>query len=145
MNHSTHHPLRKRLVEQLVFLDENRFELQDMYAATVPPLDRDQQFFTKYAATVERFLSTFDPLEHASPTHVLIGSQVSIFYEEDFMTDDFTICLPEQSDPDKGYISFMSPVGRQLLLREKDEKVVLLTPNGAIHAVVKSIGFNYSL
>nr|WP_259345542.1 GreA/GreB family elongation factor [Priestia aryabhattai] len=28
-------------------------------------------------------------------------------------TEQFTICFPGQSDPDKGNISFLSPVGRQ--------------------------------
>jgi len=72
---------------------------------------------------------------------VFIGSQVSVVFEEDNFEDQFTIGFPEQSDPDRGYISVLSPLGRQLLLRSIDEVVPVSTPNGETRVVIRRIDF----
>ncbi|UYP10979.1 GreA/GreB family elongation factor [Priestia megaterium] len=68
-------------------------------------------------------------------------SQVSLMYLDNKETEQFTICFPGQSDPDKGNISFLSPVGRQLLLRSAGEKLVLTTPGGNTEVIIKEIKF----
>ncbi|WP_430131118.1 GreA/GreB family elongation factor [Priestia aryabhattai] len=68
-------------------------------------------------------------------------SQVSLMYLDNKETEQFTICFPDQSDPDKGNISFSSPVGSQLLLRSAGEKLVLTTSGGNIEVIIKEIKF----
>jgi transcription elongation factor GreA len=75
----------------------------------------------------------------------LIGTKVTVWYEEDNESEDYVICYPEQSDPDRGYISFLSPVGRQLLLKNNGEKLSLKIPTGELIVTIKEISFTGQL
>jgi len=66
---------------------------------------------------------------------------VTVLYDEDDETEDFVICLPDQSDPDRGFISFLSPVGRQLLLRKLGEQLSLKIPTGDLQLTIKEISY----
>ena len=141
MSHSNRHPLHNSLVKQLTFIDEKRVELQDLYKANAPNPERNHPFFDVYVNEVEKFLVEFDQQANSSLPKVFIGSQVSVVFEEDNFEDQFTIGFPEQSDPDRGYISVLSPLGRQLLLRSIDEVVPVSTPNGETRVVIRRIDF----
>jgi transcription elongation factor GreA len=60
---------------------------------------------------------------------------------EENETEDYVICYPEQSNPDEGYISFLSPVGRQLLFKNIGEKISLHIPTGELMVTIKEISF----
>ncbi|CEH30778.1 hypothetical protein AM501_30105 [Aneurinibacillus migulanus] len=142
MNHSlSYYPLRKSLIKQLIFIEENMVELLDLYVASTPIHERDFSFFERYVSEVEKFLSNSEESTYPALAKVFIGSQVALLYEDDGYVDHFTICFPEKSDPTHGYISFLSPVGRQLLLHDLDEKVILSTPSGEISVSIKKIEF----
>jgi transcription elongation factor GreA len=141
MNHNVYHSLRESLVGQLVYLEENGASLVDSYFAS--DMNRYTRFFNQYTSCVQSFLSKMNDKSELSPSisQVFIGSQVSILYEEEQDMEQFTICFPDQVDPDKGYISFLSPVGSQLLLRFLGEKIVLVTPGGNTEVNIKEIIF----
>jgi transcription elongation factor GreA len=42
----------------------------------------------------------------------------------------YQLVLPEDADPDKGWISTASPIGRALLGKEEGDEVTVPTPNG---------------
>ncbi|MBN6185464.1 GreA/GreB family elongation factor [Aneurinibacillus sp. BA2021] len=141
MNHSlTYYPLRKSLIKQLIYIEENMTELLDLYVSSTMVHDRDFNFFKRYVAEVEAFLSD-DESTYPALSKVLIGSQVAVLFKEDNYVEHFTICFPEQSDPTRGYISFLSPVGRQLLLHALGEEMVLTTPGGETHVAITKIEF----
>jgi transcription elongation factor GreA len=72
---------------------------------------------------------------------VFIGTKVTVLYDEEDETEDYVICYPEQSDPDLGYISFLSPVGRQLLFKNLGDKVSIKIPTGELLVTIKEISF----
>ncbi len=142
MNHSDLHPLRRGLVKQLVFIDENHTELLNQYLSSISSREKNLKFFEQYVSEVEHVISRLGEQSSMNLDRVYIGSQVSVLYEEDQFMDEFTICFPEHSDPERGCISYLSPVGNQLLLRGRDERVVLFTPNGETSVIIKDIQFN---
>ncbi|AMA73984.1 MULTISPECIES: GreA/GreB family elongation factor [Aneurinibacillus] len=142
MNHS-YHPLQKRLVEQLAFIDEHRYTFLDTYfPSNLLERSKVDKFFDQYVQEVESFLSTFNAGPTSIMSRVFIGSKVLLFYEQGQETDSFTLCFPEKANPDSGYISFLSPVGWQLILRSTNEAFTLNTPNGKTDVVIQKIEFN---
>ncbi|MFT9846251.1 GreA/GreB family elongation factor [Aneurinibacillus sp. REN35] len=142
MNHSlTYYPLRKSLIKQLIYIEENTTELLDLYVSSTMVHDRDFNFFKRYVAEVEAFLSDDEKSTYPALSKVFIGCQVAVLFKEDNYIEHFTICFPEQSDPTRGYISFLSPVGRQLLLHALDEEMVLVTPGGETNITITKIEF----
>jgi transcription elongation factor GreA len=141
MNHSTYQS-REYFVRQLVYIDENIKELTELYFSSTPIQERLKHFFNLYVLEVEDLLKVNQKNTHISFfTKVLIGTKVTVWYEEDNETEDYVICYPEESDPDRGYISFLSPVGRQLLLKNNGEKLSLKIPTGELLVTIKEISY----
>ncbi len=42
----------------------------------------------------------------------------------------YRLVMPEDADPDKGWISTTSPIGRALMGKEEGDEVAVPTPNG---------------
>jgi transcription elongation factor GreA len=145
MNHSLMEP-HEFFVQQLVYLDENIKEFTNLYLSSTPVPERLKNFFSLYSLEVEDLIQekqrkgsiTFFP-------KVLIGTKVTVMYEEDHETEDYIICFPEYSDPDSGYISFVSPVGRQLLLKKLGETLSLKIPTGETVITIKDISYSGQL
>lgn len=141
MNHSTYQS-REYFVRQLVYIDENIKELTELYFSSTPIHERLKHFFNLYVLEVEDLLKVNQKNTHISFfPKVLIGTKVTVWYEEDNETEDYVICYPEESDPDRGYISFLSPVGRQLLLKNNGEKLSLKIPTGELLVTIKEISY----
>ena len=51
----------------------------------------------------------------------------------------YRLVTPEESDPQAGLISTMSPVGKSLLGKEEGDEVVVRTPAGARHFEIKRL------
>jgi len=66
--------------------------------------------------------------EHHSTDHVQIGSTVAV--ESPDGAETFTIVGSAEAKPTEGRISNESPVGRALLGKRKDEKVLVRVPAG---------------
>lgn len=141
MNLSYNHPLRRSLIKQLIFIDENRLDLVDMYLAATPIKDKDYNFFGRYILEVEKFLREFDYSFSQKLETVFIGSEVTLYYVEENQLDQYTICFPEQSNPDSKCISLFSPIGRQIILKGINESIRLTTPNGEANVIIKDIEF----
>ena len=66
---------------------------------------------------------------------------------EDVDTEEsrtFTILGPDEADPAKGSISFLSPVGQALLGKEEGDEVSVDIPRGRVTYEIVSITFNGS-
>lgn len=141
MNHSANQS-RDYFIQQLTYIDENIQELTHLYLSSTPIQDRLKHFFNLYVLEVEDLLKVNQKNNHISFfPKVYIGTKVTVLYEEDNETEDYVICYPEQSDPDRGYISFLSPVGRQLLFKNIGEKISLKIPTGELSVLLKEISF----
>jgi transcription elongation factor GreA len=139
MSHKVELTLKETLLNQLIFLEENVTEIIDSYFSS--NRNKYKEFLKTYSSEVQDFLSTFDDRSESFPTKVFIGTKVELKYEDEDETDDYTICMPEKSDPDKGFISFLSPVGSQLLLRSSGEIMNLITPGGEFKVSINAINF----
>lgn len=129
-------------LQQLAYIDENNKDLTNLYLSSTPIQERIKHFFNLYVLEVEEILSKNSKKGFISKfPKVLIGTKVTVLYDEDDETEDFVICLPDQSDPDRGFISFLSPVGRQLLLRKLGEQLSLNIPTGDLLLTIKEISF----
>jgi transcription elongation factor GreA len=141
MNHSPH-LTKNYYVQQLHYLDENIKELTNLYLSSTPVQERLKHFFNLYVLEVEELLKTNKRNEIISHfLKVFIGTKVTVLYDDEYETEDYVICYPEQSDPDLGYISFLSPVGRQLLFKNLGDKVSIKIPTGELLVTIKEISF----
>ncbi|GHI00931.1 GreA/GreB family elongation factor [Neobacillus kokaensis] len=137
MNHS-----KEFFTEQLAYIEENIKDLTNLYISSTPIQERLKHFFNRYILEVEGLLKqnrnhaviSFYPM-------VYIGTKVTVFYDDEEDTEDYCICFPDESDPDKGFISFLSPVGRQLLLKGLGDKMSLKIPTGELQVTVKEISY----
>ncbi|MEI7024746.1 GreA/GreB family elongation factor [Paenibacillus sp. y28] len=131
---------RTQLVNQLVYFDEEKMNFLDHYC---PGHTRDrlrnEQLLSVYTSTLEQLLADFTA--ERLNAMVLIGSQVRLHYVEDSFTELFTIVFPHQADPNKNMISFLSPIGHQLLLGRANESYPLLVPSGEITVRIEEIKY----
>ncbi|MCM3568920.1 GreA/GreB family elongation factor [Neobacillus mesonae] len=137
MNHS-----KEFFTNQLVFIEENIKDLTNLYVSSTPIQERLKHFFNLYVLEVEDLLKQNRKNLYISLfPKVYVGTKVTVLYDEEEDTEDYVICFPEQSEPDIGHISFLSPVGRQLLLKEIGEKISLTIPTGELHVTIKEISY----
>jgi transcription elongation factor GreA len=141
MNHSQ--PANKDyFTQQLVFIDENIKELTNLYISSTPLQERLKHFFSLYVLEVEEIIKSNRKTAYiTSLPKVFIGTKVTVLYDEDDETEDYVICFPEESEPDRGFISFLSPVGRQLLLKNIGESISLKVPTGELPVTIKEISY----
>lgn len=129
----TNHSLngaREQLVRQLVYFDEEKSGFMDLYypqhGTERSKLDST---LTRYTASLEKCLQQLNEADLHSIA--LIGSRVKIAYEDDGAEEAYTIVHPSKADPDRGKISFLSPVGERLLLGHKDGRYSINSPSGS--------------
>lgn len=144
MSHSPIDSLRRRLVDQLVLFDEQRVQFVDTYFSHLSSFDRQKeiQFLEQYISTVESVVGGLvEGHSHSSLPKVLIGCQISLLYASDDEVDSLTICLPDAVNPDLGRISFLSPIGRQTLMKSLNDTIHLETPMGSQEVMIREIKF----
>ncbi|WP_019119789.1 GreA/GreB family elongation factor [Brevibacillus massiliensis] len=132
------------LVKQLRYFDEQKSAFLDQHFPYSSEGLRERQkidrLLVRYVSEVERMVSASD--ETTLQSTVLIGSRVTIKYTNDNETETLTICFPDQTDPDAGHISFLSPFGMQLLLASKNERIQIDTPAGSLEVSIEEIEYS---
>jgi transcription elongation factor GreA len=131
---------RVQILNQLVYFDEDLTFFLDQYFP-----EHNQKRYTvektiqTYSTVLEEILKDLNP----STLHsvALIGSRVKLLYLDDNSTELFTIVVPSHADPDKNKISFLSPIGFQLLMARRNETYELVIPSGVVHVRVEDIEF----
>jgi transcription elongation factor GreA len=132
--------IKETFLKQLVFIEENFNELNNMYLYSTPIQERVKNFLSLYISELESYIKDGDwngPL-----SKVFIGTKVTVQFKDESETEDYFISLPDQSDPDANRISFLSPVGRQLLLKNVGDEISLVVPNGTVSLSIKRISFS---
>lgn len=136
--------LKEYLISQLSFFDDR---LQDLLNAYFPlpsqTRDRNNMEYTLncYTQKIEQLVQKINNKQPILPPYVLIGSRVTIQYMEDQESDSYTICFPDEVDPDRGNISFLSPIGHQLLMSALNETLTVFSPNGEYTILIQDIHF----
>lgn len=131
---------RAQLLNQLVYFDEEKMNFLDQYFPEHNSKRNSvEQMLTKYSGYLEHILS--DLTAEKLNSVALIGSQLEIRYLDDDMDDTFTIVFPNQADPNENKISFLSPLGFQLLMAKRNEIASLDVPSGQISIQIKEIKY----
>jgi transcription elongation factor GreA len=67
-------------------------------------------------------------LDRIPSDRAAFGSRLRIREEDrEFV---YELVMPEDSDPDRGFVSVASPIGRALVGKEEGDEVTVATPNG---------------
>lgn len=126
--------MREKLVSQLAFFDEQLTAFLDRYLPSGGDVRMERErrntkaFIERYIFKLEQLL-----LEQAGskkelcPEFAVIGTKVQVRYDDGYQ-ESYTLCFPEESNPDDNCISFVSPLGSQLLMAEKGSEVTIVTP-----------------
>ena len=75
---------------------------------------------------------------------VIFGATVEMENVDNGETKTYTILGPDEADPTKGSISFLSPVGQALLSREVGDEVSVESPRGRVTYEITGITFKGS-
>ena len=75
---------------------------------------------------------------------VIFGATVEMEDVDNGETKTYTILGPDEADPTKGSISFLSPVGQALLSREVGDEVSVEIPRGRVTYEITGITFKGS-
>ncbi|MGM1047214.1 transcription elongation factor GreA [Paenibacillus uliginis N3/975] len=141
--------IRETLVSQLTFFDEQLTLFLDRYlpAADDVRIVRERKntkaFIERYMFKVEQYLNNhIDGDDIPCPDFVFLGSTVTVQYDDSNHCESYALCLPEDSDPDNGCISIVSPLGSQLLMAAKDSQITIVTPGQITKVTVVDINCN---
>jgi len=131
---------RSQLIRQLIYFDEEKSGFLNQYFPEWGQKRSSfERFLSDYSAALERILADLTPENlHAA---VLIGSQLDLRYIDDGATETFAIVFPHMADPDRNRVSFLSPLGYQLMLAKAGDRSQLEVPSGEITVQVDRIQF----
>jgi transcription elongation factor GreA len=120
---------RTHLINQLIYFDDSYSLFFDTY---FPEQSRERSAMEKkirsYLQELEGLLKLDDEaLDQTLKSRTFVGSSVKIRYEDGY-DETFTVVYPTAIDPDKNRISFLSPIGRQLLMAKAGDSITLETP-----------------
>lgn len=83
-------------------------------------------------------------LDKLSGEKAIFGSTVEVEDVDTGERKEFTILGPDEADPAKGSISFLSPVGQALLGKEVGDEVTINIPRGKVTYEISDISFKGS-
>lgn len=98
-------------------------------------IDRRIRFLTKRLEDAV----VVDPSKVSHP-EVRFGATVTLV-DEDGGEKRYTLVGPDESAPEKGLLSFESPIGKALMKRKVGDVVVVKRPAGEVEFEIKEIGY----
>lgn len=139
---------REHLVKHLLWVEEEREHVLETYYFNEPERrDELRSFLVDYAQHIEDFVQdiNLDESLEASLPFSVIGSLVEV---EDVANDErisFHIISPfssnQEIDESENFASYLSPVGKALLLKEPGDQVIVETPSMIQEYRIKSFRF----
>jgi transcription elongation factor GreA len=131
---------RTQLINQLIYWDDEKSNFLNQY---FPEFNQKRQMVDKvlsvYASTIETIIPNLT--EEAINSIALIGSKLTVRYLDDQTSDYIIIVFPHRADPSKNMVSFLSPMGFQLLMAKVNETYQLSVPSGEISVRVEAIQY----
>ncbi|MEK3719421.1 GreA/GreB family elongation factor [Paenibacillus sp. FSL H8-0034] len=131
---------RLQLINQLVYFDEEKINFLNHY---FPENNHKRSAFERilsdYTSTLEKIVADLN--EDRLNSVALIGSRLELRYVNDDWIESFTIVFPQHADPNHNLISFLSPMGIQLLMSQINETYQLAIPSGVISVKVEGIKY----
>ncbi len=123
----------ENIVKHLVDLEDEKNKLMEEYFPE-PTMERNEfrKLLDKYITQVDRLLKNTGVSENVDNhfPFVIIGSEVEV---QDYETNDvfeFKIVPPFQGSAGNNDVSYLSPIGKSLLLKKVGDKAVVNAPGG---------------
>jgi transcription elongation factor GreA len=145
-------PVFEWLIEQLVFIEENADELADFYYLDLPEEQKKiKQFFAEYSRKIESELERVDIVGAAGQfgsagqlnefPFIIIGSRVRLASpgNNDGMTLKVIHPVQKSTNGRGGEVTYLSALGKELLLKEVGSEVAVSLPEGAGQYRVESV------
>ncbi|GIP37836.1 hypothetical protein J31TS4_11160 [Paenibacillus sp. J31TS4] len=132
---------RAQLSQQLAYFEADKTDFMDRYYPS-PGRERTRvgELLSLYTNTLGALLAK-ELDETAFLDTVLIGSEVELFYLDDQFTETYTIVFPQQADPNENKISFLSPIGIQLLMAPLQVPIPLQVPSGSLQVRIERVRY----
>lgn len=131
--------LREELLRQLVVLGEDkRFFLDALFRMHDAKRMQASAFLDTYVQFIKEKLTLKD---EQLRQYVWIGCTVECDEADSKTSDAFTIAFPHETDPDLNRISFLSPVGNQLLMASVGETRSIATPSGPMRVRITGVSW----
>lgn len=132
------------LVKHLVDIEEEKERLLERYyPETTDDREDFETIFDRYFKEIESYISNTaaNDIDKSECPFVIIGSVVELEAEEDNELETYEIVSPFESkiNSDFDCASYLSPMGRALLLKKKNDKIDIETPMGKFAYIVKAI------
>ncbi|HHV72540.1 MAG TPA: GreA/GreB family elongation factor [Clostridia bacterium] len=132
------------LEKHLVDIEEEGEQILEKY---FPDITAERDSFTKlltnYIKQLEKYISKYEVSERAENNcpFIIIGSIVEVEDLESKEVEKYQIVSPFENnlEVDFDFASYLSPLGKALLLKKIDDKVEVETPMGKFTYKVKSI------
>jgi len=135
-------PAFECLVKHLVEIEEGKNKLLDEFFPR-PSKERDEFeiLLENYIKQVDELIRKVKKSSKAGNKlpFVTIGSEVEIQNLSDKETHKYRIITPFRGSVKDGDISYLSPVGKSLLLRKVGDVIEVKAPGGIFHYKIKSI------
>ncbi|MDF2936112.1 MAG: transcription elongation factor GreA/GreB [Paenibacillaceae bacterium] len=136
---------REFFVNQLIMFEDERLRFLDAYFPDFGNgRSQADQLLSDYIQVLKSHLASE---EENWCGKVLVGSRVIISYLDDMSTETLTIVNPHHAVlPEDGSgecpVSFLSPMGRELLMKPCGELVHVQTPSGRLPVRIEEIGLS---
>lgn len=138
------------LIEHLVFIEESADELVNFYYPDLPVEQCNmKRFFTEYIKKIEaeleqvEIVSSIDKFRYANSLNefsfVIIGSQVELLNLTSRRNVSFKIIHPDDHNKRSNEITYLSALGKALLLKEVGNKVEVNMPAGLQRYKIEAI------
>lgn len=143
MNPSLEADAREQWIRQLLYFEEQGPQFLNDYGPSGGP----ERFALDHL--IERYMARLEELLKGKPqsiatilhSEVLIGSRVRVRDRDNGAVDEFTLVFPLRTDPERYHISFLSPIGRQLLLGSAGDWVSLQVPGGRLNVTIEDVDY----
>lgn len=132
------------LVKHLVDTEEKKDQILEKYYPEITKERNDfQDFIEGYIKKVEERIYNTKVVENKKIIcpFVIIGSIVEVENLENNENEKYHIVFPFENNSSTGidFASFLSPVGKALLLKEVEDKITIENPMGKLTYSIKSI------
>jgi transcription elongation factor GreA len=135
-------PAFEYLVKHLVEIEEGKDKLlEEFFSRLSKEREEFEILLENYIKQVDGLIRKVKKSSKAGNElpFVTVGSEVEIQNLSDKETHKYRIIIPFQGSMGDGDISYLSPVGKSLLLRRVGDVIEVKAPGGIFHYRIKSI------
>lgn len=132
----------EKLLAHLVEIEERKRQIVDeVYTPYSSEYNELSELLDNYISKLDNIVKNIEFNDYVNNNFpfVIIDSEVEVVDIDNNETLKYCIVNPYENSHDFNCVSFMSPVGKALLLKEIEDKITVKTPGGIYRYRIKSI------